>query len=287
MMTRSLLLALAMATTALPGPILYTIGADGNGVPNQLVRIDTDAQTYSTAGTLGTGSTSYAGGIVALSATDFAGFESDANGQASFALYSANAIVTSIAIGMFQPGGLVFDPVTQSVYWIENLSSGDWQLTAQTVPILLRTSELASGLAFDPGTQMLYALVNDAVGTSRLLGIDPLTASVNSEVALGSGFYGGLAWDAGTSRFYLIQSGLQGEGTLYSYVLGDPLGPEPLFSLGNQGFQFAALTVGLDESNVPEPSCFGLIVLSLLFGLAAQANQPAKEGQAGSHSVKE
>ncbi|MBS1826108.1 MAG: hypothetical protein JST93_12370 [Acidobacteria bacterium] len=279
-----------MSITAVAGPVLYTIGGDANGVPNQLVRIDTDAQSYSTVGTLGSGSTSYAGGIQALSATDFAGFENDANGQASIAFYSVSALLTALPVGVFQPGGLVFEPVSQSLYWIENLATGDWQLTAQTVPVLLRTGESGNGLTFDPVAQHLYAIVNDAVGNSRLLGIDPLTATVTSDVALGTGFYGGVAWDPGTNRFYMIQSGTQGEGTLYSYVPGDPSGPSALFSIGNQGFQFAALTVGVDETGVPEPSSWQLIFTSLVFSitrsLAAQPHQAAEERKARGHGVK-
>ncbi|MBM3766825.1 MAG: hypothetical protein FJW32_15660 [Acidobacteria bacterium] len=255
-----LLLFAATAAIGCAGPILYTIGADPSGVPNQLVRVDTNTASVVTVTTIGDGATSFAGGIQAFTATGFGGFATDSNGLAGIVQYDTSGIVSfSLALGTFQPGGIFIDFANILGYWVENDSNGNWKIATPST-LASGGGELASGLAVDTASSTLYLVLNDSQGNSRLLGLDAATGTETANVSLGVGFYGGVAFDPAVALFYLIASNSQGEATLYNYSLGGPP-PTPLFSLGTQGFQFAALTVAVED--VPEPSAWLITLVGL------------------------
>lgn len=265
---RIMVLTLLATAASYAGPILYTIGADANGVPNQLVRIDTNTQTVTSLTTLGSGASSYGGGIATdVGNSQFYGFESNSNGDVSLVTYNASGVISPLAaVGTLSPGGLAIGPGTG--YFNANGSAGDWSLyrLSPLMMLLGDTGATANGLAFDSNTSNMYTILNDSSGNSIFYGYNLVTAVVVANSPIGSGFYGGLARDPATGRFYLIGSDGVGPYKLFAYAPGDP-SPTELFSLGSQGFAFSGLTVGDDTSGVPEPGTWvvGCGAVAMLF----------------------
>lgn len=110
-------------------------------------------------------------------------------------------------------------------------------------------------------------IANDFLGNSALYSIHGVGAAPVYSMALGVGFYGGLAWDSTTSSFYAIASESFGVSTLYRFSLGGS-GPAALFDLGrDETYMYSSLTVA--QEPVPEPGRW-LAVVAGLVGLAVR-----------------
>lgn len=260
----SLMLAVGLASGA---PILWTIGANQTGVPNQLVKIDVGTSTVTAVVTLGDGTTSHAGGIVAGTTPGlFGGFQIDSMNNVALSLYStAGAVLPAAFVGVFQPGGLT--SAGGDFRWVENDALGNSTLKDDNlVQLSIALGDgFTGGLAHRSVNGLDYAIRNDTNGNSTLYSINTATSAVTLlPIVLGSGFYGGLAWDSATDQFYAIGSDSNANATLFRFALGDQAAT-PLFGIG-QGFLYAALTVAPDASgepgsDVPEPSAFVLAAM--------------------------
>ncbi|QOY91207.1 PEP-CTERM sorting domain-containing protein [Paludibaculum fermentans] len=271
---KTLILLLGGALTTWAGPLLYTIGADANGVPNQLTMLDVAAQTVTPLATLGIGNTSFAGGLVFVTVNgpllSFIGVESDSLGDASLRGFYSDGTFGSpqTPIGAGQFGGIVYDGTTSIVR--------NDLLGASTLESVPPASLVSLGFGFNGGATDspggLYLLGNDSFGVSSLYWFDPSTqTAIAQPIALGSGFYGGLAWDSGSSRLYAIQNDGRGGSALWSFLASDS-SPTFEYELGGP-YGFAALTAGPASpaapgpSEVPEPSSLLLCATALAAAL--------------------
>lgn len=266
---------LFLAVPALDAAIIFSIAGDSLGVPNQLVSINTSTSMVTPLATLGDGTQGYAGGIAALTADLFAGLQTvPGRGSTSQVQYNTAGTITSGGSRPeFQGGGMAVAGL--DVVVIENDSLGNSNLVINgtlTIPI---GTGFVGGLAYRATDNRLYAIRNDSSGVSTLHYFDPrpgaglptlhhfdtgASAMVELPIVLGSGFYGGLAWDAETDHFFAIGSDSLANGTLYRFAPNDAA-PAALFGVG-QGHLYAAMTVApAGVSPVPEPSTFALILL--------------------------
>jgi len=94
------------------------------------------------------------------------------------------------------------------------------------------TAAFNGGLTYLASDQRFYAIQNDASGNSALTSFTAAApAMLATPLALGMGFYGGLAADSDTSTFYAVASNPVGASTLYRV---DPTtGATALAALGN------------------------------------------------------
>ena len=103
-------LTLALLTAiggAQADPILFSIGADGLGVPRQLFQIDVGAANVTPLALLGDGSLSYGGGLAYRTGSTFDGLETDSFGSVNRVSYtSAGAVSNIAAAGSFSGGGM-------------------------------------------------------------------------------------------------------------------------------------------------------------------------------------
>lgn len=256
------------AAAAQAAPILYAIGANQSGVPNQLVQIDVANSAANPIVTLGNGSQSYAGGLIALGSNLFGGFETAGNGlTAAVAFNSSGAIGGHQYAPEFVPGGLAYRATPQERFWTSNDSNGDSVLVIATVGATPIGTGFTGGLAYREANGTLYAIRNDSNGNSTFHYYDTNTSQmVQLGISLGSGFLGGLAWDPGADLFYALGSDSNANATLYRFAVGDAT-PTALFGVG-QGYLYAALTVDAagepGGGGVPEPSTYLLCGAALL-----------------------
>ncbi|MCX6608187.1 MAG: PEP-CTERM sorting domain-containing protein [Acidobacteria bacterium] len=255
------------------GPILYTIGPNANGLPNQLVRIDVDAGTVSTLITIGGPTRNFGGGLVGGNSNLFGGFETTA-AATTFALFDlSGSLGFLISRPAFQGGGLTFGPGNpQPIFWIENDVLGNSNLLGTIFPAASLGTGFNGGLAFRDVDFTLYALRNTA-GGSTLQAFAPFGQNITQlPIVLGSGFTGGLAWDPASDLFYALGSDANKNTTLYRFAANDAT-PTALFGIG-QGFEFAALTIGTaaaspsGQSQVPEPGTWLMTSAGVLALLA-------------------
>ena len=248
-------LTLALLTAiggAQADPILFSIGADGLGVPRQLFQIDVGAANVTPLALLGDGSLSYGGGLAYRTGSTFDGLETDSFGSVNRVSYtSAGAVSNIAAAGSFSGGGMA--NVGGTVHWIANDFLGNSTLTTSVTANSIGTG-FNGGLAYRSTDGLAYAVQNDGNGNSSVHSVNLTTFATTQVLSLGQGFLGGLAWDPATDTFYVIGSDSNGASSLFRFVLGDT-SPTSLFALGN-GFNAASLTIAAADQGVPEPSSF-------------------------------
>lgn len=259
-----------LCAAAQAAPILYAIGADQAGVPNQLVKIDVANSAVNTLATLGNGSESFAGGLIGGTIDLFGGFRNSGAGQTEIVLLTSAGIVVPFASSPeFSPGGMTSSVTPDGRYWTANDTNGNSELVS-TLPGIggpIGTG-FTGGLAFRETNSTLYAIRNDSNGNSTFHYFDTNTSQMAQlGINLGSGFYGGLAWDPAADLFYALGSDSNANATLYRFAAGDAA-PTALFGVG-QGYLYAALTVGADfepggGGGVPEPSTYLLCGAALI-----------------------
>lgn len=263
-MLRLVLLLLVLATASPASTVLWSIGPNALGTPNQLTSIDVDAQSFSLVATLGSGATSYGGGLIVQSG-NFTGFESDSSANVTAVGFNQAGIVTPILpLGQFLPGGLTLASGTG--YFIKNDTLGDSSFTNGVLSFALGQG-FTGGLAYRSTSGLFYAIQNTPSGDSVLYSIDPGTGTVVAlPIALGQGFLGGLVWDPTSDLFYAIGSDFGGNSSLFRFSLADSA-PALLFGVG-QGYVNAALAIDASpvSAEVPEPStallgAAGLLIL--------------------------
>lgn len=266
----SILLAAALPAA----PILYTISANTNGTPNQLVKIDVANSTVTPFSTIGNGTQSYGGGLYTSTGVSFMTFQAAGNGQTNFLIMDAfGSPFASESFPEFRGGGIAVTAPVQNIVWIQNDAQGVSQGAINGTILATLGDNLIGGLAYRDTNQRLYTIRTDPQGASSFRYIDPNTIStVALPIAMGTGFTGGLAWDPTDDLFYAIASDANNNATLYRFGLNDAA-PTALFGLG-QGFTYASLTAIPSPSSVPntsdtpEPATFlmlgaGLMIIGL------------------------
>lgn len=270
------LIPLLLAATASAGPVLFTIGAGGDGVSNQLVQIDTNTQTTSVLATIGDGLTAHRG-LYGLGTNAFSGFSIADDGTVSRVSFTSAGVVTGgPAVGQFTPGGLTTDGA--SVWWSEIQGVLQSVVRLQGGGVVASAAADIRGVAYNPSNNYLYIL---AVGNgfAYLTALDPGNGygGVNSYLVGDSSLNGGLAWDPVTAAFYAIGTPAGGSPTVYRFVEGQSNAFDPLFALNtNLGIRYSSLMVGAADagggggsgnSATPEPATAGLLAggLALFF----------------------
>jgi hypothetical protein len=267
-----------LSAAAYAAPVLFAIGANQSGVPNQLVQIDVANSAVNPVVTLGDGSQSFAGGLIRAATLDlFGAFMNSGNGETVFVFLTSTGTITPfLPFPEFSPGGLTQRSSPNATFWTSNDSNGNSTLTGSD-PLIggpIGTG-FTGGLAYREANNTLYAIRNDANGNSTLHYFDTASSQmVQLGINLGSGFLGGLAWDPAADLFYAIGSDSNANATLYRFAAGDATATA-LFGIG-QGYLYAALTVLPDSepAGVPEPSTYLLTAAALL--AAALVNRNAR-----------
>lgn len=258
-------LCLGLAAALSAGPVLWTVGPDGLGIPNQLTRIDAGSQTVTPVVTLGSGATGFGGGLIAKGGS-FAGLQSDSSANVSPVLFDQAGNLNGLPpLGQFLPGGMA--EAGGVAYLIRNDATGDSFLTNGLLSMPLGQG-FTGGLAYRETDGLFYAVQNSNSGDSLLYAIDVANATTTAlPLLLGQGFYGGLAWNPANDVFFAIGSDAAGTSSLYQFALTDST-PALLFGIG-QGFVNAALALestAVDPplSAVPEPGTGVLTVAGVL-----------------------
>jgi hypothetical protein len=253
-----------LSGSLLAGPILYTVGPNNNGLPNQLVRIDVDATTASTQFTIGGNTRRFGGGLIGGGSTTFGTLETAGGNTIPVGFDSTGQVAPMFVLTIppeFRGGGMVVGGNPGALFWIENDASGNSLFSLMGLLSVPIGTGFTGGLAYRTTDGKFYALNNSSSGASTLQAFDTNTNGFAPlAIALGSGFTGGLAWDPASDLFYALASDANKNTTLYRFAATDAT-PTALFSIGN-GFEFASLSVATtgsasdpsgDPSQVPEP----------------------------------
>lgn len=268
-----------LLTATLPAaPILYTIGANSNGIPNQLIHINVATSTLTPVTTIGNGTQSFGGGLYSDNGLTFATFQAVGNGTTNFVVVDAFGATAPLAsVAEFRGGGIVVTNPNQNILWIQNDAQGVSRVAFNGAPAATVGDNLIGGLTIRNTDQRLYTIRTDPQGASSFRYIDPNTLStVALPIALGTGFTGGLTWDPVDDLFYAIASDANNNATLYRFGVNDAA-PTALFGLG-KGFTYASLTAiaappsAPNTTDTPEPATYLMLGAGLMIiGLTSRA----------------